>query len=113
MTPEQIVRETPPSVESASRSDDMNGSRPTPPLTVVVKRSVLGASSRIGLLSGVRDSAWRQRRLLILCYHSISIYDEHEWSGMYSMMCGSIIVQYNCPNVRPGNALPRFYPRNH
>ncbi|HEU4723448.1 MAG TPA: polysaccharide deacetylase family protein [Gemmatimonadaceae bacterium] len=62
-----------------------NGVRPTPPLTVAVKRRVLGASSRLGLLGSVRDSAWRQRRLLILCYHSISIDDEHEWSGAYSL----------------------------
>ena len=54
-------------------------------MTVVVKRRVLGASSRLGILDGVRDSKWRQRRLLILCYHSISIDDEHEWSGTYSM----------------------------
>jgi peptidoglycan/xylan/chitin deacetylase (PgdA/CDA1 family) len=58
---------------------------PAPPLTVIAKRRVLGASSRIGLLSGIRDSRWRQRRLMILCYHSISIDDEHQWSGMYSM----------------------------
>ena len=106
MTPEQIVRETPPSVESASRSDDTNGSRPTPPLTVVVKRSVLGASSRIGLLSGVRDSAWRQRRLLILCYHSISIDDEHEWSGTYSM--NPAVLESRLRMLRDGryNVLP-------
>ena len=54
-------------------------------MTVVVKRRVLGASSRLGILDGVRDSKWRQHRLLILCYHSISIDDEHEWSGTYSM----------------------------
>jgi peptidoglycan/xylan/chitin deacetylase (PgdA/CDA1 family) len=54
-------------------------------MTVVMKRRVLGASSRLGILNGVRDSKWRQRRLLILCYHSISIDDEHEWSGTYSM----------------------------
>ena len=58
---------------------------PTPPKTVRLKRRVLGASSRLGLLNGIRDSKWRQRRLLILCYHSVSIDDEHEWSGTYSM----------------------------
>jgi peptidoglycan/xylan/chitin deacetylase (PgdA/CDA1 family) len=83
--PEQIVRET-PSAGVESRADEApNDARPAPPLTVVVKRRVLGASSRLGLLHGVRDSAWRQRRLLILCYHSISMEDEHEWSGTYSM----------------------------
>jgi peptidoglycan/xylan/chitin deacetylase (PgdA/CDA1 family) len=56
-----------------------------PPLTVRVKRRILRASSNVGLLHRIRDSAWRNRRLLILCYHSISIDDEHEWSGTYSM----------------------------
>jgi peptidoglycan/xylan/chitin deacetylase (PgdA/CDA1 family) len=84
--PDQIVRDSPAPAGTASRTDETpNETRPAPPLTVVVKRRVLGASSRLGLLHGVRDSAWRQRRLLILCYHSISIDDEHEWSGTYSM----------------------------
>jgi peptidoglycan/xylan/chitin deacetylase (PgdA/CDA1 family) len=91
-TPEQAVRDATPASGTAAPSPETrrdattpNGSRSTPPITVVVKRRVLGASSRLGLLNGVRDSAWRQRRLLILCYHSISIDDEHEWSGTYSM----------------------------
>jgi peptidoglycan/xylan/chitin deacetylase (PgdA/CDA1 family) len=70
----------------AASSAAVNGARvPAPPITVMVKRRVLGASSRLGILDGVRDSMWRRHRLLILCYHSISIDDEHEWSGTYSM----------------------------
>lgn len=113
--PESSVREAPPSIESESRSDDTNGSRPTPPLTVVMKRHVLGASSRLGLLSGVRDSAWRKRRLLILCYHSISIDDECDWSGTYSMSPAVLesrlrMLREGRYNVLPlGEAVRRLY----
>jgi peptidoglycan/xylan/chitin deacetylase (PgdA/CDA1 family) len=32
------------------------------------------------LLSG---SAWRRHRLLILCYHGVSMYDEDQWGSLY------------------------------
>lgn len=41
----------------------------------------------LGLLRGARvfelfaSSGWRRGRLLILCYHGVSIADEHEWDG--------------------------------
>lgn len=37
----------------------------------------------IGLDAVVSRSAWRRRRLLVLCYHGISIKDEHEWADLY------------------------------
>ena len=60
--PEQLADATPSGAMDTGHGGVANGARPTPPITVVVKRRVLGASSRLGLLSGVRDSGWRKRR---------------------------------------------------
>jgi peptidoglycan/xylan/chitin deacetylase (PgdA/CDA1 family) len=115
-TPDQAVREaTPPNGAASHTGSAPNGARPAPPLTVIVKRRVLGVSSRLGLLSSVRDSAWRQRRLLILCYHSISLEDEHEWSGAYSMSPALLesrlrMLRDGGYNVLPlGDAVRRLY----
>lgn len=43
------------------------------------KSVVFGAAHRAGVLDAVRDSRWRQQRLLILAYHGVSLEDEHEW----------------------------------
>ena len=47
------------------------------------KRGVLRASSLLGALSRVRNSEWRRRRLAILCYHGVSLDDEHEWAPSF------------------------------
>ncbi len=44
------------------------------------KHLVFGAARRTGMMRAVRRSDWRRRRLLILCYHGVSIDDEHEWN---------------------------------
>lgn len=44
-----------------------------------VKRSALRMSRHLGLLRLIRESEWRQRRLLILCYHGIALEEEHRW----------------------------------
>lgn len=43
------------------------------------KLAALGLLKNAGAFELVADSGWRRRRLLILCYHGISLEDEHQW----------------------------------
>ncbi len=45
-----------------------------------IKLQVLSAAKRCRISSLVANSSWRRQRLLILCYHGISIEDEHLWA---------------------------------
>ncbi len=44
-----------------------------------LKQSLLLLTRSLGVMAAVASSRWRRRRLLILCYHGISLDDEHEW----------------------------------
>lgn len=50
-----------------------------------LKRAALQAFQRTGGFDLVADSDWRRQRLLILCYHGISLDDEHLWNGALYM----------------------------
>ena len=50
-----------------------------------LKRVALQAFQRTGGFNFVADSDWRRQRLLILCYHGISLDDEHLWNGALYM----------------------------
>jgi peptidoglycan/xylan/chitin deacetylase (PgdA/CDA1 family) len=45
----------------------------------LLRRVALGTLKSCGAFSIARESSWRHRRLLILCYHGISLDDEHLW----------------------------------
>jgi peptidoglycan/xylan/chitin deacetylase (PgdA/CDA1 family) len=48
------------------------------------KLATLGLLQSAGAFHFVADSRWRRERLLILCYHGISLEDEHLWRpGLY------------------------------
>ena len=58
--------------------------RLTIPLLRALKLSLLRAARALGVFSAAATSRRRSRQLLILCYHGISIDDEHEWApGLY------------------------------
>jgi peptidoglycan/xylan/chitin deacetylase (PgdA/CDA1 family) len=48
-----------------------------------VKMGVLRLAEATGASRALSDCAWRRHRLLILCYHGVSMYDEHEWGDLY------------------------------
>ncbi len=44
-----------------------------------LKLSLLNVSRASGMFRLMRNGRWRGQKLLILCYHCVSIADEHEW----------------------------------
>lgn len=49
-----------------------------------LKLTAMRMAQGLGLNSLLLESRWRRQRLLILCYHGVSLDDEHEWGpAMY------------------------------
>jgi peptidoglycan/xylan/chitin deacetylase (PgdA/CDA1 family) len=44
-----------------------------------IRHTVLTGIRSVGGFKWLAASTWRRRRLLILCYHGVSLQDEHEW----------------------------------
>jgi peptidoglycan/xylan/chitin deacetylase (PgdA/CDA1 family) len=45
----------------------------------LLRRVALSTLKTSGVFSIVKNSDWRRQRLLILCYHGVSLEDEHQW----------------------------------
>jgi hypothetical protein len=86
------------------------------------KLALLGGAGKLGLTKLVLNSGWRSRRLLILCYHGVSLDDEHEWdSSLYmhrdlfrrrmqtlvDLRCNVLPLQEALERVRNGTLPPR------
>ena len=95
----------------------------TPPTNVSVpvrapqqaRIAILRALKSAGVFEAVRDSRWRQRRLLILCYHGVALDEEHRWQSALFMEASQLqerleILKRDNYNVLPlGEALQRLY----
>jgi len=46
-------------------------------MLLTVKLATLTLLKNLGISKLVADSSWRRKRLLILCYHGVSLDDEH------------------------------------
>ena len=79
------------------------------------RKAFLAVLKGCGVSSAVFSSDWRRKRLLILCYHGISIEDEHEWlprTYMTQSMLRSrfeIIRRAGCAVLPLSEAIERLY----
>src|ERR1039457_3999344 len=48
-----------------------------------LKNSTLQTARTLAIFERVAHGRWRQQRLLILCYHGLSLKDEHEWEPLF------------------------------
>jgi peptidoglycan/xylan/chitin deacetylase (PgdA/CDA1 family) len=80
-----------------------------------LKSIAFAASDQIGLTRRIFESGWRRRRLLVLCYHGVSLDDEHEWNPELYISRATLARRFEllrrtgC-NVLPlGDAVRRLY----
>jgi peptidoglycan/xylan/chitin deacetylase (PgdA/CDA1 family) len=70
------------------------------------KHAALLLARKAGLFGVAKDSAWRDQRLLILCYHGISLRDEHEWNPELYMPAGVFFRRMQMLKREGYNVLP-------
>ena len=82
-----------------------------------LKHSALALSKNSGLSALIGRSAWRRERLLVLCYHGISLRDEHKWNPALYMSPATLagrldaLARTGCHVLPLGEALERLYQR--
>ena len=80
-----------------------------------LKLSLLNVSRATGVFRLVRNTRWRDEQLLIICYHGVSIDDEHEWGpGLYMTLEGftgrlELLRQRRCAVLPLHEAVRRLY----
>ncbi|MBV9180398.1 MAG: polysaccharide deacetylase family protein [Acidobacteria bacterium] len=80
-----------------------------------LRRACFGLLKGCGLAGMVASSRWRQRRLIILCYHGITIEDEDQWRPQLYMPQPTLRERFQlirdsgCVVLPLGEALTRLY----
>ncbi len=83
-----------------------------------LRRAALTGLKSAGLFGVVANTEWRRQRLLILCYHGVSLEDEHEWRPALYVSPQHLerrldILRKGMYKVLPlGDALQRLYKRD-
>jgi peptidoglycan/xylan/chitin deacetylase (PgdA/CDA1 family) len=80
-----------------------------------IRKTVLRVLSASGATTRVKQSGWRRRRLLILCFHGFSLADEHQWNPL--LYVSAVHLQRRLTQLRDGGytvlplqeALERLY----
>jgi peptidoglycan/xylan/chitin deacetylase (PgdA/CDA1 family) len=79
-----------------------------------IRTSLLRGLKTAGVFDRVLNSRWRQNRILILCYHSVAMEDEHLWRPAQFLTVNrlrerlEILQQGNYRVLHLGDALERF-----
>ena len=79
------------------------------------KLAALALLRSVGCFEIVGNSRWRHQRLLILCYHGTSLYDEHEWRPRLYMSPQQLdqrlelVERLRCSVLPLGEALQRLH----
>ena len=80
-----------------------------------LKQTALRSLKSTGVSALVHNSRWRRQRLLILAYHGISMFDEHEWNGSQYMSPEVLrsrmqqLERSRCAVLPLGEAIERLY----
>lgn len=83
-----------------------------------LKLGLIRSAQACGICSVFLNSRWRQQRLLILCYHGISMNDEHEWQPTLYMPPDLLrrrfeaLVRHRCSVLSLSEGIERLYRRD-
>lgn len=70
------------------------------------RRTLLAAARVVGISNLLAHSEWRRRKLLILCYHGVSLRDEHEWNPQLFVSPGFLRRRFEILRNQDYSVLP-------